>query len=57
MKARSASFVRPSISFSSDVHRALEGIEKAKEKSLEWVVRDAAEPYLADKRPLSGKEV
>lgn len=40
--------VRASISFPSDTYRALERIAKQKRVSLAWVVRDAAENYVAD---------
>jgi hypothetical protein len=44
--------VRASISFPSDVYETLEGIAKEKKVSLAWVVREAAEKYIADKWPL-----
>jgi metal-responsive CopG/Arc/MetJ family transcriptional regulator len=44
--------VRASISFPSELYRTLEGIAKKKKVSLAWVVRDAAEKYVAEQWPL-----
>ena len=52
MKAQSASAVRASISFPPEVYETLESIAKEKKVSLAWVVREAAEKYIADKWPL-----
>jgi predicted DNA-binding ribbon-helix-helix protein len=46
--------VRASISFPSEVYQTLETIAKEKKVSLAWVVREAAEQYIADKWPLFG---
>ncbi len=43
---------RASISFPPELYRTLEEIAKRKKVSLAWVVRDAAEKYVADKWPL-----
>ena len=43
----SATAVRASISFPPDLYETLEGIAKRKKVSLAWVVRDAAERYVA----------
>lgn len=43
---------RASVSFPSDVYRTLEEIAKEKKVSLAWVVREAAEKYIADRWPL-----
>jgi metal-responsive CopG/Arc/MetJ family transcriptional regulator len=51
-KVQSCAAVRASISFPPDVYRVLEGIAKEKKVSLAWVVREAAEQYLAQKWPL-----
>jgi metal-responsive CopG/Arc/MetJ family transcriptional regulator len=48
MKSGSASLVRASISFPPDLYETLEEIAKQKKVSLAWVVRDAAEKYVAD---------
>lgn len=47
--------VRSSISFPFDVYQALESIAKEKKVSLAWVVREAAERYIAEKWPLFGR--
>jgi predicted DNA-binding protein len=53
MKPPSASFVRASISFPPDVYEMLETLAKQKKVSLAWVVREAAEKYIAgEKRSL-----
>jgi metal-responsive CopG/Arc/MetJ family transcriptional regulator len=44
--------VRASISFPTDMYRTLEKIAAQKKVSLAWVVREAAEKYIADKTPL-----
>lgn len=44
--------VRASISFPSEVYETLEIIAKEKKVSLAWVVREAAEKYIADRWPL-----
>lgn len=49
---KSVATVRASISFPSEVYETLEGIAREKKVSLAWVVRDAAERYIADKWPL-----
>jgi hypothetical protein len=46
-KAQSTGFVRASISFPPDVYETLEDIARQKKVSLAWVVRDAAEKYIA----------
>ena len=46
------SSVRSTISFPFKLHEALEEIAKEKKVSLAWVVREASEKYIADKRPL-----
>jgi predicted DNA-binding protein len=53
-KTQSGTTVRASISFPPDVYETLEGIAKEKKVSLAWVVREAAEKYIADKWPLFG---
>jgi len=51
-KVQSSAAVRASISFPPEVYRVLEDIAKEKKVSLAWVVREAAERYLAEKWPL-----
>ncbi|MBN9662257.1 MAG: CopG family transcriptional regulator [Acidobacteria bacterium] len=48
--------VRATISFPHELYATLEEIAKQKKVSLAWVVRDAAEQYLAQKWPLFPKE-
>lgn len=55
MKAPSATCVRASISFPPDLYETLEELAKQKKVSLAWVVRDAAERYIVDQRPPTGK--
>ena len=47
-KAQNPSLVRASISFPPDLYETLEAIAKQKKVSLAWVVRDAADRYVAD---------
>lgn len=44
--------LRASVSFPPDLYKTLEEIAKQKKVSLAWVVRDAAEKYVADQWPL-----
>jgi hypothetical protein len=44
--------LRTSISFPPDLYRILERIAQQKKVSLAWVVREAAEKYVADQWPL-----
>jgi metal-responsive CopG/Arc/MetJ family transcriptional regulator len=48
MKAENAFFVRASISFPADIYQSLGNLAKRKKVSLAWVVREAAERYVAD---------
>ena len=43
---------RASITFPPDLYQTLEAIAKSKKVSVAWVVRDAAEKYVADQWPL-----
>jgi hypothetical protein len=43
---------RASITFPPDLYRTLEDLAKRKKVSLAWVVREAAEKYVADQWPL-----
>ena len=52
MNTQSAASVRASISFPPDIYKTLEDIARQKKVSLAWVVREAAEKYIADKWPL-----
>ncbi len=54
-KPTGSSSIRASISFPTDVYNSLEEVARQKKVSLAWVVREAAEKYLADKWPLFRK--
>jgi predicted transcriptional regulator len=45
---------RASISFPHELHNTLERIAKQKKVSVAWVVREAAEQYVASQWPLFG---
>lgn len=47
--------LRASISFPPDLYHLLEQIASQKKVSLAWVVRDAAEKYVAEQWPLLEK--
>jgi metal-responsive CopG/Arc/MetJ family transcriptional regulator len=47
MKVQTTGTVRASISFPPDIYESLEELAKEKKVSLAWVVRDAAEKYIA----------
>ncbi len=49
---RTTTAPRASVSFPPELYRTLEQIAKQKKVSLAWVVREAAEKYVADKWPL-----
>jgi metal-responsive CopG/Arc/MetJ family transcriptional regulator len=54
-KTQRTVLVRASISFPPDLYETLDEIAKQKKVSLAWVVRDAAEKYIAEQKPASGK--
>ena len=54
MKAPGASTIRASITFPPDLYETLEEIAKQKKVSLAWVVRDAAEKYVASEAKQGG---
>ena len=49
--------MRATISFPSEIYKTLDDIARQKKVSLAWVVREAAEQYIADKWPLFGKSL
>lgn len=56
-KMRSEAALRTSVSFPPELYRLLEQIASQKKVSIAWVVRDAAEKYVAEQWPLlSGRE-
>jgi predicted DNA-binding protein len=54
MKPETVPAIRASISFPAEVYQTLEMIARKKKVSLAWVVREAAEKYIADRWPLFG---
>jgi metal-responsive CopG/Arc/MetJ family transcriptional regulator len=48
IKTQTSSLVRASISFPPNLYATLDGLAKQKKVSLAWVVRDAAERYVAE---------
>lgn len=56
MKVQSTPAVRASISFPPGLYETLEEIAKQKKVSLAWVVRDAAERYVADRTGAAGEQ-
>lgn len=46
---------RTSVTFSPELYQTLEYLAKKKKVSVAWVVRDAAEKYVADQWPLFAK--
>lgn len=47
--------LRVSVTFPPELYRTLEKVARQKKVSLAWVVRDAAEKYVADLWPLFGR--
>jgi metal-responsive CopG/Arc/MetJ family transcriptional regulator len=56
MKTKSNPAVRASISFPPALYETLEDIAKRKKVSLAWVVRDAADRYVSDRRVKAGEQ-
>jgi metal-responsive CopG/Arc/MetJ family transcriptional regulator len=56
MKMQSTPAVRASISFPPALYETLEEIAKQKKVSLAWVVREAAEKYVAEPKPTARKQ-
>ncbi len=51
-RLKTAGAPRASVTFPSEVYRTLEQIAHQKKVSIAWVVREAAEKYVADQWPL-----
>jgi predicted DNA-binding protein len=51
-KSQITTAIRASISFPPEIYDTLENIARQKKVSLAWVVREAAEQYIAEKWPL-----
>jgi predicted DNA-binding protein len=47
MKSKKTTLVRASISFPPELYKTLEALAKQKKVSMAWVVREAAERYVA----------
>ena len=47
---------RTSVSFPPELYQTLEQIADQQKVSLSWVIRDAAEKYVADRWPLLGSK-
>lgn len=56
MKTQSTLSIRATISFPADLYETLAGIAKSGKVSLAWIVRAAAENYVAEKTKKGGKD-
>lgn len=54
-KTKQPQSTRTSVTFSPELYETLELLAKKKKVSVAWVVRDAAEKYVADQWPLFAK--
>jgi predicted DNA-binding protein len=52
MRTEGSTAIRASISFPPDIYATLEKLAHQKKVSLAWIVRDAAEKYVAEQWPL-----
>ena len=48
---------RTSVTFPPELYHTLEDVAKKKKVSVAWVVREAAEKYIADQWPLFAKKI
>jgi metal-responsive CopG/Arc/MetJ family transcriptional regulator len=51
-KTRTTGMPRASVSFPPELYKTLEELAKKKKVSIAWVIRDAAEQYVAAEWPL-----
>jgi metal-responsive CopG/Arc/MetJ family transcriptional regulator len=51
-KTKTAGMPRASVSFPPELYKTLEELAKKKKVSIAWVIRDAAEQYVAAEWPL-----
>lgn len=51
-RAESGGQPRASVTFPPELYRTIEDLAKRKKVSIAWVVREAAEKYVADQWPL-----
>jgi predicted DNA-binding protein len=56
MSPANTSYVRASISFPRDIYQNLKNLSKHKKVSVAWVVREAAERYVAAETLMGTKE-
>jgi metal-responsive CopG/Arc/MetJ family transcriptional regulator len=49
-RTEKAAMPRASVTFPHDLYRTLEALARKKKVSIAWVVRDAAERYVADEK-------
>lgn len=56
LKTQNSHSIRATISFPVDLYETLESIAKSGRVSLAWVVRAAAEHYVAEKIKTGGKD-
>ncbi|MCL4677179.1 MAG: hypothetical protein KJ017_01140 [Alphaproteobacteria bacterium] len=54
-KESSSAVTRASVTFPTALYQALEDIARLKKVSVAWVVRDAAERYVAEQFPKQAK--
>jgi hypothetical protein len=54
-KSKPEATCRASVSFPPLLYQTLEAIARSKKVSVAWVIRDAAEKYVADQWPLLGR--
>ncbi|SFN24958.1 Ribbon-helix-helix protein, copG family [Nitrosospira briensis] len=54
-KMKTTPALRASVSFPPEIYRTLEQLAEKKKVSFAWIVRDAAEKYIAEQWPLFGK--
>jgi hypothetical protein len=55
-ESKAGSSPRTSVTFPPELYRTLEDLAKKKKVSVAWVVREAAEKYVADQWPLFSHE-
>ena len=57
MKMQSTPAVRASVSFPAPLYETLEDIAKQKKLSMAWVMRDAAEKYVASEEKEEARRI
>jgi metal-responsive CopG/Arc/MetJ family transcriptional regulator len=51
-KIKASQSPRASVTFPSEIYQTLEDMAKKKKVSVAWIIRDAAEKYIAEQWPL-----